>query len=349
MSRPKGGAEGFSLSRIRRVDRGGVYRAYRDWPSLARKGSEVRFGFPQASFRKACVIGMGGSAAGGDVIAGWLSLRRGVEFAVYKGTVPSREMSGTLAIACSASGQTVETIEMMKTANGNGATVVCISSGGRLEEEAMALGLEHVRTPPILAPRYMLPFMVFSCLSAVGRGLGLGCEDEMGESVGALASQAGTLDVEAPPQRNAAKRLAQKILGRTPAIMGDTVTRGVGVRFKNVMNENAKTHAYFDRMPDLFHNEIEAWEGKDRGFVPVFLRHTAEVPGERRRADAFTSVLQRLGAGPVEVRGEGGAILSQLVTMTYRLDMASYYAAVALGRDPLPTKLIDRLKRSKPG
>lgn len=345
--RPRSAAREFSLPRIKKVDSHEVYRVYRDWPDLAGKGFETEFSFPEASFKKACVLGMGGSAAGGDIIAGWLSLRQGIDFGVFKGNLPLRDMKGTLAIACSASGQTSETIEMMKTAARANATVVCISSGGRLQEEAAALGLEHVRMPDIVAPRYMLPFIVFCCLAAANRGLGLACESEAEESIESLRKQSKSLDVETPPTRNPSMRLAARIVGKTPAILGDAVTHGVGLRFKNVLNENAKAHAYFDAMPDVFHNEIQAWEGGDRSFVPIFLRHSAEVDGDRRRADAMAGILARLGAKPVEVRGEGTGILQQLMTMVYRLDMVSYFAAIARGVDPLPTNLIDRLKKSK--
>ncbi len=352
MSKPrrkktKRAAEGFSFSRVKRVDTGEVYKAYREWPQQAAKGFEVKFSFPEGSFKKACVVGMGGSAAGGDILAGWLGLRRGVEFSVFKGSLPLIDMKDTLAIACSASGQTQETIEMMKTAAGENATVVCISSGGRLEEEARSLGLEHARMPKIVAPRYMLPFIVFSCLSAANRGLGLGCEAEAAESIDAMKEQSGSLDVETPFAKNGPMQLATKILGQTPAIFGDSVSRGVGVRFKNALNENAKMHAYFDRMPDLFHNEIQAWEGESDRFVPIFLRHSAEVESDSRKAEAMMRILSRVGHRAAEVKGRGTGILSQLMTMVYQLDMASYYAAIALGRNPLRTDLIDRLKKSK--
>jgi len=335
------------LSRITRVDPGEVYRGYRDWPELAAKGFQARFSFPEGSFKRACVMGMGGSAAGGDIIAGWVSLRRGVEFAVFKGTLQLADMKGTLAIACSASGQTPETIEMMKTASRERATVVCVSSGGRLEEEAAALGLEHVKMPKIIAPRYMLPFIVFSCLAAASRGLGIDCEEEARESIDAMREQSREVDVETPTEQNGPKRLARAMLGKTPAILGDSVTRGVGVRFKNALNENAKIHSYFDRMPDLFHNEIQAWEGGDKSFVPIVLRHSEEVRNESKRADALIRILARMNYKPVEVRGTGTALFSQLMTMVYHLDMTSYYTAIALGRNPLPTNLIDKLKKSR--
>jgi glucose/mannose-6-phosphate isomerase len=320
---------------------------YMGWPGLAEEGFRSDFEVSRGGFKGACVLGMGGSADGGDILAGWLSRRRDVRFSVHKGNLRAADMRGVLAIACSASGETLETISMMKTAAAARATVVCISSGGRLEREAVSLGLQHVRMPKVTGPRYMLPFLVFSCLSAADKALGLGAGDEAHESIASMKKMSGLLGVRAPFSKNRAMQLAEKLLNKTPAILGDSVTLGVGTRFKNALNENSKKHAYFDMMPDLFHNEIEAWEGKGGAFLPVFLRHSAEEPGDSSRADRMSRLLTGLGKKPVEVRGDGVSLLSQLMTMVYHLDMASYYTAIGLGTDPLPTRLMDRLKQGR--
>lgn len=335
----------FSMSKIRSVDRGGVYGAYRNWPSLARDGFDVKFELPAGRFTRAYVLGMGGSAAGGDIISGWLSPVEGPELSVFKGSIPVREMKDALAIACSASGETAETVEMMKTASRRGATVVSISSGGTLMEEASRLGVEHIMMPKVLAPRYMLPFIIFSCLAVLNRALGLGCEGEALEAIRGLESGLNELDIDSPESRNPAKRLGREIIGKTAVVYADEVAKGVAVRFKNAINENAKRHAFFDLMPDLFHNGVQAWEGPARGFLPVFLRHGWENPAFSKKTDALVRILRRRGGQPVEIRGEGEGRLSQLVTMAFLLDMASYYAAIGLGRDPLSTRTIDRLKR----
>jgi hypothetical protein len=57
-------------------------------------------------------------------------------------------------------------------------------------------------------------------------------------------------------------------------------------------------------------------------------------------------ILSELKTNPVEVRGRGRSDLAQLVTMVYMLDWASYYVAIGMGRDPFPTRLMDRMKRS---
>ncbi|MGD1055086.1 MAG: SIS domain-containing protein [Nitrososphaerales archaeon] len=334
----------FSLGRIRNVDLSNVHKVYEKWPDMALSGFDAEFNLPRTGFLKAYVLGMGGSAAGGDIIASWISDRPEFEVATFKGQLPTRNMRDVLAIACSASGQTKETIEMMEAAVRRGATTVSISAGGKLMEVSKRLGVPHVMMPEVVAPRYMLPFIIFSCFSIINEGLGLDCEDEAEGAFKEMEVERRVVGINAPASKNPSKRLALSVLEKTPVIYGSRPTFGAGIRFKNVINENAKRHAIFDELPDVFHNEIEAWNDPRRKFAPVFLRHSAETERDRAGADAMVEILSELEMDPVEVRGRGKSSLAQLVTMVYRLDMASYYLAIGTGRDPLPTTLINRLK-----
>ncbi len=334
----------FSPAQIEKIDRRRVHETYEEWPSLARAGFRIQLGLRREGLRKAYVLGMGGSAAGGDIIASWLSDRPEIEVSVFKGQLPLGDMSDVLAIACSASGETEETIEMMKTAAGKGATIVSVSAGGRLMEVSRKLGVPHVRMPNVVAPRYMLPFIVFSCLSVVNEALRLDCEQEAKEAFAQMEAEGKEIGIGSPLASNPSKSLALSLLKKTPVIYGTKSTRGAGIRFKNAFNENAKRHAIFYGIPDAFHNEIEAWEGPSSGFVPVFLRHLSDAKRDRTRTDTMVNILSRLGKNPIEVRGRGRSSLAQLMTLVYRLDMVSYFVAVGLRRDPFPTRLIDRLK-----
>ena len=335
----------FSLGRVQKLDLSSVYKTYMRWPDMARSGFEVDFNLRRREFRKAYVLGMGGSAAGGDVIASWLPDSPKYGVTTFKGRLPAGNMSEVLAIACSASGQTKETIEMMETAVRRGATTVSISAGGRLMEVSKRLGVPHIMMPKVVAPRYMLPFIIFSCLSVINEGLGLNCEDEAEDAFKEMKAEGRAVGINTPASKNPSKQLALSILEKTPVIYGSRSTRGVGIRFKNVLNENAKRHAIFDELPDTFHNEIEAWEDPRVEFAPVFLRHPAETEHERAGADAMVEILSELKMNPIEVRGRGRSSLAQLVPMVYRLDMASYYVAIGTDRDQFPTRLIDRLKK----
>ena len=335
----------FSSSNVERFDSHHVHRIYEKWPALAREGFGSKVKLPGVKFSRACVLGMGGSAAGGDILASWLMDRPGEDLSVYKGQLPVGTMEGTLAIACSASGETAETIDMLKTAHERGATVVCISGGGSVERVAAELGTPYIKMPEVVAPRYMLPFIVFSCLSVLDTGLGMDCEEEVKEAFTEMEAEAKEVSLKVTGKDNVAKLMAEKLMEFTPTIYGSRLTRGVGIRFKNVLNENSKKHALFDGIPDVFHNEVESWEVETAAFRAVFLRHSHDIPRDSVRADKLMALLDKKGVGPLLVKGRGRGSLAQLLTMAYRLDMASYYMAIGLGRDPFPTAMIDHMKR----
>jgi glucose/mannose-6-phosphate isomerase len=335
----------FSLSRIASVDSKDVRSTYEKWPVLAREGFHVEVEVAESIPKRAFFLGMGGSASGGDIISGWMSAKPGFDLDVFKGEIPAIDMSGALAVACSASGETEETIEMMRDAFKRHASVVAISGGGTLLKESERLGIPHIMMPKVVAPRYMLPFMVFSTLSILNKGMGLNCDAEADEAFFAMEREKSEVRTSSPLGENGAKAVAVELLEKTPAIYATRITKGVGMRFKNVLNENAKKHARFDGIPDTFHNDIEAWEDPRTDFLPLFLRHALESARDRAKTDSMIKILEKAGKSPLQVSGRGSSSLAQLMTLAYRLDMASYYASVGLGRDPFPTKLIDILKK----
>lgn len=335
----------FSRDRISKIDTRSVHETYIGWPGLAREGFNTDFEVPDGKVERTVVLGMGGSAAGGDIVTSWLTGRKGVEMAVFKGQVPIGDMRGTLAIACSVSGETLETVQMLRTAHERGAMLMSMSSGGKLAAESKRLGVAHIRIPRALAPRFSLPFIVFTLVSILDRVHGLRSSVDAQEAFHLMDQTATLVREEAPEEKDPAKRIARTLFEATPVIYGPRVTRGVGIRFKNVLNENSKKHALFDGIPDAFHNDVESWEDPTTEFRPMFLRHTQEDGTEKERTDAMVQMLTDAGKAPLEVRGRGKGSLSQIMTMVYELDMVSYYLAVGLGRDPFPVDLIERLKR----
>ncbi|HEY6283895.1 MAG TPA: SIS domain-containing protein [Nitrososphaerales archaeon] len=339
-------ADPFSESKAQKTDAKAVHKTYARWPALAREGFRAKFEPPKKGLHKVYVLGMGGSASGGDIISGWLTEKPGVEMDVFKGRLPIGDLSDALAIACSASGETEETINMLKTAVDRHATTYSISGGGTMREVSEQLGVPHIQMPEVVAPRYMLPFIIFSTLAIVNDGLGLECEAEVEDAFAAMEAEGRDVAISTGPPKNLAKALAAKLLNKTPCIYSPLVAKGAGIRFKNVLNENSKIHAHYVGIPDAFHNEIEAWEDPRIDFTPVFLRHTAEGSRDGPREERMIRILSEAGKEPIQVRGRGESNLAQLVSMVYRLDMVSYYLALGLGRDPFPTKLIDALKKS---
>ena len=334
----------FSIQRVKDVDKSRIYESYRDWPSLAQKGLDAHFDLPRRKFERVIVLGMGGSAAAGDILTGWLRAGGKGEMAVCKGHVPYLDLKDTLAIVSSVSGQTKETLAMMKTAIDRNASVVSISSGGRIQEVSKKAGVPHIEVPKVPAPRYGLPFMLFSSFAVTNRALALGREAEAASAVSEMKKLSREIDVESESTKNEAKKLAGLLVEKTPVVYGATATHGVAIRFKSVMNENAKRHALVDQMPELFHNEIESWEDPSEEFVPIFLRHSTDATSDSERADVMVKLLAKRGRESLEIRGRGSTSLGELVTMVHELDLVSYYVAIGLGRDPFVMKLMDELK-----
>src|SRR5215831_2193037 len=159
----------LSRSRTDRVDTHEVRKTYETWPDLASRGFRANAEVRESNYRRSYLLGMGGSAAAGDILSGWTAGMGGPELTVFKGHISATDMSDGLAIACSASGNTAETIQMMKTAVEKGATVVSISSGGELKELSEKSGIPHIMMPKVLAPRYLLPFMLFATLAVLNK------------------------------------------------------------------------------------------------------------------------------------------------------------------------------------
>src|SRR5258708_26534565 len=70
---------------------------------------------------------------------------------------------------------------------------------------------------------------------------------------------ADELRPERPAAANEAKRLAQALDGRMPAIYGGPTTGPAAYRWKTDLEENAKVMALAGTLPEMNPNEIEAW------------------------------------------------------------------------------------------
>jgi glucose/mannose-6-phosphate isomerase len=253
-------------------------------------------------------------------------------------------MRNTLVIACSFSGNTFETINMAYLSIKRNAKLLALSHGGILQRKSKEWGVEHIKMPKTVAPRYVLPFNIFAITKIVSSVYSINAEKEIKDSLEWMQKVRINISTESDIKNNTAIKLAESILKKVAKIYGDRITCGVATRFKNSINENAKRPACFETMPEAFHNDVVSWENGSSIFIPVILRHKDEDKDEKKRIDKFTSLLKDI-TNPLEVRGKGKKLLSELVTMTYLLDYASYYLAILSGTDPLPTKMIDVMRR----
>jgi len=294
------------------------------------------------------VAGMGGSAAGGDLLAACAAEQLAVPVVVHRGYgLPAAAGKQALVLASSYSGETAEVLSSVEAALARGAAVAAVTSGGRLAEMATARRLPLVRLPGGLMPRMALGYLFLPAARILARvGLPVASAGDLAEAVEILKTMAGELGPERPVAANEAKRLAQALDGRMPAIYGGPTTAGVAYRWKTDLEENAKVMALAGALPEMNHNEIEAWRAPAAQTLHLTLLRDNDEPPEIARRFAVLRDLAAPAAGGVsECRARGAGRPARLLSLVYVGMWLSYYVALARGVDPWSVPLLDEVKR----
>jgi glucose/mannose-6-phosphate isomerase len=192
-----------------------------------------------------------------------------------------------------------------------------------------------------------LGYLFFPALPLLaGCGLQVARPEEVEEALVTLEALASELVPERPAADNEAKRLALAISDRLPAIYGGPATGPIAYRWKTDVEENAKTFALAGALPEMNHNEIEAWRSSGaKDMHVVLLRDRGEPAEVARRFRVLADMIGPSAGGVSEAWGRGEGRLARLLTLTYLGQWTSYYLAVLRERDPWSVPLLDEVKR----
>ncbi len=342
--------------RIARKDPGGMLGHLAGFAGQLREALEIGRSVPLTvsgeGITSVVVLGMGGSAIGGELLSGYLADELRVAFGVIRNyRLPGYVGPRTLVIASSYSGNTEETLAAYREATDRRARVVAITTGGELAERARTNHHDVVAIPAGLPPRAALGYSLVPTLIVLGR-LGL-VRDRTGEIEDAVAiaeRAAGEFGPEVPVGSNLAKDLALWFQDRVPVVYGTVPwTSIVAARWSGQLSENSKTIAHRNELPEMNHNEIVGWsEGVPLGGDPrvVFLRDADDHPRVARRIEITRGEIATSGAEVRYVASFGSSTLARLFSLVLLGDYVSCYSAIASDVDPTPVAPIDRLKRA---
>lgn len=302
------------------------------------------------------VAGMGGSAIGGDLVFA-TQPELAVPAAVVRGyALPAWVGPGTLVVAVSYSGNTEETLAGVEEALARGCVPLCVASGGRLAAMAAERRLPLVTVPPGLQPRAAVGYLAMPLLVVLERlGLVPAAEKDVEEAAAVVRETAALYAPDQDEDCNLAKQLAHHLHGRVPLVYGAGLTAPAARRWKTQLNENAKTAAFWAELPELDHNEIEAWDGPGaedaaaRQAAVVFLRDGDEDERLARRAELTAETIAAGGAPVEHVETRGGSRLARLFSLVTLGDHVSVYLGLLNGVDPTPVVAIERFKRRLAG
>jgi len=313
------------------------------------EGAEHTFAYTE-SYRpeNIFVLGMGGSAIGGDILVAWKKRSLDIPIFVERDyVIPKYLTVDSLVFVISYSGNTEETLAAFEAAHERGARIFVITTGGKLEEMALEKEVPVIRITPGFQPRAALAYLFVPIIVTLER---LGIIRKERGFISELKKLRKEIDTGTSLAKNRAKQAALKIRDRNTFIYSYSPYEPVVNRWKNQLNENSKILVQSGMFPELDHNEIVGW---DRGYkhglsAVVLIRESEREEDEKmqRRVDTTSTLVFEKHARTVEIRlNPGASLLSKILSGIYMGDYVSIYLACLREINPTPVKVIEKLKK----
>ncbi len=349
-----------NIEELQRYDRDDMFSVIKKFPKQVKEACEIGNKCPafkkSPKITKIVVLGMGGSAIGGDLIRSYAAATLGadnLQILINRNySLPAFVDKDTHVIASSYSGNTEETLTAFDEAVKRTKNIMVISSGGELTKKAEAKKLPVIQIPGGLQPRAALGYSFFPLIYMLMRS-GAFENKAVKETESAIEETQSIIEVKSKEYsrlaaQNPAVNLASKLYGKIPAIYS-SIDRldTVNLRWRGQIQENAKNAVYGNYLPEMNHNEINAWSHPDsirKSGVPVFLTDPDDNPKIAKRFEALELILKEKGYKILKPETTGKHLLTRMFELIYLADWTSYYLALLNRVNPTPIPLIDRLK-----
>ena len=328
---------------LEKFDSKKMYKVYDDWPNLAKQAYDsnlepVNF----ENINHIVFAGMGGSGAIGDLFAAILS-KTDIHITLVKGyLLPKTVDENTLIITTSVSGNTTETLTVLKSAHKLNCQIIAFCSGGKMKQFCIDNDVNFRIINTIHSPRASFVTYVYSILSILRNILPIN-ENDVSSSIDSLFEMHRKISSNDLTDSNPAISLANWITD-IPLIYYPHGLQSSAIRLKSALQENAKIHAMVEDVIESCHNGIVAWETSSR-VQPILLKGTEDYIKTKER---FSIIEQYFTDNKINfkiINSTDGNILTKIISLIYFFDYSSIYRAVLSKIDPSPVKSIDYIKK----
>lgn len=340
-----------SVEAIKRADPGEMLTKIKDLPLQIKDAWKIvqAATLPPAygDVRNITILGMGGSAIGGEFAGALLADELKVPLLVHRDYgIPGYVGRDSLVIVSSFSGNTEETLSGFAEAKKRGAKILAITTGGKVAEDAKADRLPLITFGYHAQPRAALGYSLTLVLGVLGK---LGFARDMGKEIDQALKDVAKLEerVHEGARTNDAKKLAIELYGKIPVVFGAGAMGVMARRVKDQWNENAKNWAHYDVMSELNHNAVVGFPHPPiarEAQTVILLRSRRDNPRHQLRFDVTKELLDRSQIPHTDLQFDGESLLSEILQLTYFTDYVSFYVALLNGADPSPVASIDYLK-----
>jgi glucose/mannose-6-phosphate isomerase len=339
-------------------DPSGMLDATVKFPAQWKEAAQIGYEFdpPEFDFDRALVVGMGGSAIGGELAGAYLAAKGSVQVTVNRGYhLPKWVHKKTLIVASSYSGNTAETLSCVDEARKKKCPILGITQWkvpkkvNKLAEVAEANGIPLIRIRPGLSPRAALGYSFVPLLIAFSKlGMVPDVKPAVSETHTLLRRLSKLHGPLVPTEDNLAKQLAVVLYQRLPIIYGGQGPfETIAYRWRCQFNENSKSLAISHGVPEMNHNEIVGWENPMhicQDAVVCCLLDRDDHPEVKERFSIIHDLIEHSGAFVFDFASQGKSLIARMFSLIYLGDFVSVYLALREAVDPSPVRRIDLLK-----
>ena len=333
----------MKIEEIQKIDNSRMYEIYDKWPEIAKESYQTTINqFDVNDIDHIIFAGMGGSGTVGDVMKSILS-KKDIHVNVNKGyTLPNTVDKNTLIVIISVSGNTQETLSILKQASNSTAKIIVFASGGKIEKFCIEKNIAFRKILMEHSPRASLPRFFFSILKILKNIIPI-TEEEVNESISMLEKTKSLINSNNLNSENISLRIAEWI-NDTPVIYYPRGLNAVATRFKNSLQENSKIHVITEELLESCHNGIVAWNEKE-SFQPILIKGKDDHEKTKERWDIIKEFFKTKNLEFFEINSVQGNILSKIINLIYVTDFATIYLSILQNIDPSPVVPIDFVKK----
>lgn len=343
-----------NLKTYEQLDPSGMLDHLHEFPEQCQRAwqNALKFDLPQdyTQVNKAIILGLGGSAIGGELVRRLAILEKKPPVWVHReyNSPPFLDES-TLLITSSYSGNTEETLSSFTESLKIPAKKMVLTTGGKLQKLAEKEGIPILVIDYKAPPRAAFPHSFFPLLG-IFQKLGLLGEKsaDLEEAIEVLKKISAELGESIPLASNPAKQLATNLLGRLAVIYGAGILSEVAQRWKGQLNENSKAWAFYEVFTELNHNAVVGYEfpAEMRERILVILLHSTLLHSRISIRYRLTAeILAKAGVNHKQIEARGKSPLAQMMSLVLFGDWVSYYLAILNSVDPTPVPPIEYLKQ----
>lgn len=304
---------------------------------------------------KVVLLGMGGSAIGGDLARSFAlaynALGKKMIFVNRGYDLPNWVDENTLVIASSYSGNTEETLNAVNQAKEVTSNIACITSGGELTKIAHENNWDIIFMPGEFQPRCALGYSLITLLSYLIKVdlLEKDASAKMLEDFKTLPDFIrNKKDDFLNDKINYPGNISTNLNGKIPIIYSSEKILGpVNLRWRAQLHENSKVAAFGSFLPEMNHNEINAYSNPKEvqdNFFFIFLEDASDNIRIRDRISAMIDIME-LEDRSVRISSPQEKPAHRLFELLYLADWISMHLAEKYNENPIAIPIITKLKR----